>query len=105
EALASYAEALHDPRAAARLRTALDAPGDVGASMTELRSAGERSYFTVVYGKGAAALLTARDAAGPGAFDAALRCYVDANAWRIATPADLAAALADLPKALDRLRK
>ena len=38
--------------------------------------------------------------AGAEAFDAAIRCYVDANAWSIATPADVAAALADLPAAL-----
>ena len=36
-------------------------------------------------------------AAGPEAFDAAIRCYVDANAWSIATPDDVGAALADLP--------
>ena len=33
-----------------------------------------------------AALLAARQAAGAGAFDAAVRCYVDANAWSIARP-------------------
>ncbi len=58
------------------------------------------TYFDVVYGKGGAALLAAREAAGPEAFDEALRCYVDANAWSIATPADVAVALADLPAAL-----
>ena len=52
------------------------------------------------YGKGAAALLAAREAAGPDAFDAAMRCYVNANAWTIATPADVAVALADLPAAV-----
>ncbi len=53
--------------------------------------------------KGGAALLAAREAAGAAAFDAALRCYADANAWTIATPDDVAAALADLPAALDVL--
>jgi hypothetical protein len=48
-------------------------------------------------------LLRARDAAGPVAFDRALRCYVDANAWTTATPDDVADALADLPAALDVL--
>ena len=65
------------------------------------------TYFDVVYGKGGAALLAAREAAGPEAFDAAIRCYVDANAWSIATPDDVGAALADLPAAvavLDRRR-
>ena len=33
----------------------------------------------------------------PAKFDAALRCYVNANAWRIAKPTDLAKALAGLP--------
>ena len=54
----------------------------------------------LVYGKGGAALLAAREAAGAEAFDAAIRCYVDANAWTIATPADVGAALADLPAAV-----
>ncbi|MBW8767514.1 MAG: peptidase M1, partial [Geodermatophilales bacterium] len=44
--------------------------------------------------------LAARRAAGPEAFDAALLCYIDANAWTIATPSDVGAALADLPAAL-----
>ena len=60
-------------------------------------------YVRLAYGKGGAALLAAREAAGAEAFDAALRCYVDANAWTIATPDDVAAALADLPAALDVL--
>ena len=62
------------------------------------------TYFDVVYGKGGAALLAAREAAGPEAFDAAIRCYVDANAWSIATPDDVGAALADLPAARRRPR-
>ena len=59
---------------------ALGLPGEVGGSMADF--AGRRgTYFDVVYGKGGAALLAAREAAGAEAFDAALRCYVDANAW------------------------
>ena len=50
-----------------------------------------------------AALLEAREQAGAEAFDAAVRCYVQAAAWRIAAPEDVAAALADLPAALDVL--
>jgi len=103
EAFATYAEALVDPGSAARLRPALDAAGAVGAPMSGFPD--NRTYVTVVYGKGAAALLAARDAAGSRAFDAAVRCYVDARAWQIATPADLAAALADLPRALDVLTR
>jgi aminopeptidase N len=56
-----------------------------------------------VYAEGGAALLAAREVAGAEAFDAALRCYVDANAWAIATPDDVARALQDLPAALDVL--
>jgi hypothetical protein len=63
------------------------------------------TYYTVTYYKGAAALEAARRAAGATAFDAALRCYVAANAWRIAVPADLAKALTRLPKALTVLRR
>ena len=81
-------------------RLAID--GDVGGSMAAFP--GDGTYFAAVYGKGAAALLTARQQAGAEAFDAALRCYVDAQAWSIATPADVAAALADLPAALGRPR-
>ncbi len=62
---------------------------------------------TWFYGKGGAALLAGRDAAGAAALDAALRCYADADAdadaWTIATPDDVARALADLPAALDVL--
>jgi aminopeptidase N len=103
EAFATYAEALTDPIAAARLRSALALPGPVGAPMTGFHSPDD--YFATVYGKGAGALLSARDSAGPAAFDAALRCYADTNAWRIATPHDLATALAGLPKALDVLTR
>jgi hypothetical protein len=65
----------------------------------------ELGYDTVVYEKGAAALLAARQQAGPVRFDAALRCYVKAHAWQVSTPADFAAALRGLPKAVAVLRK
>lgn len=65
---------------------------------------GVEEYIDTVYGKGSAMLLAARAAAGEDAFDAALRCYVDALAWQIATPADVALAFADLPAALAVLR-
>jgi hypothetical protein len=100
EAFATFAETDGDvPRE--DLDTALAAPGDVGAAMDQF--ADTDAYFGAVYRKGGAALLAARQAAGGPAFDAALRCYVQVNAWRIATPADLAAALADLPAATDVL--
>ena len=65
---------------------------------------GENAYFDTVYMKGAAALLTARDRAGPAAFDRAMRCYVNANAWRVATPADFRKAVAGLPEATKVLK-
>jgi hypothetical protein len=98
EAFATYAEAVVDPGSASTSESDLDINGAVGAPMDEFPN--DRRYFAVVYGKGGAALLAAREAAGPGAFDAALRCYVDATAWTIATPEDVGAALADLPAAL-----
>jgi hypothetical protein len=98
EAFATYAEALVNPSDATALLRALDIDGDVGAPMD--RFSGDRNYFGAVYGKGAAALLTARNAAGEAAFDAAIRCYVDANAWRIATPDDLGAVLDHLDAAV-----
>lgn len=100
EAFATYGEAvLDDPTV--RLAAVLAAPGDVGATMADF--AGSREYFGTVYDKGGAALLAARTAAGTAAFDAAIRCYVDAYAWTTATPEDLAAVLADLPKAVSVL--
>ncbi|MGY1635184.1 M1 family aminopeptidase [Geodermatophilus sp. SYSU D00742] len=99
EAFASYAESVAFPPRDVEQQLAV--PGDVGAAMDEFEGAAD--YFQRVYGKGGAALLAARDAAGPEAFDAAVRCYVDANAWTIATPDDVARALADLPAALDVL--
>jgi hypothetical protein len=98
EAFATYAEGLVDPPPPARLQQVLRTKGDVGAAIGDFRDTGD--YFRVVYGKGQAALLTARQKAGADAFDAALRCYVNADAWTIATPADVGAALAGLPAAV-----
>ena len=101
EAFATYAEQQVDRDGD---QSALNLPGKVGTSMTGWGT-DEHGYYDTVYGKGAAALAAARTAAGPGRFDAALRCYVNANAWRIARPADLARALAGLPAALAVLRR
>jgi hypothetical protein len=101
EAFATYAESVAFPVPDDEVARLLGTPGEVGAAMDEFDSA--RGYFRRVYDKGGAALLAAREAAGEEAFDAALRCYVDANAWTIATPEDVAAALAGLPAALDVL--
>jgi aminopeptidase N len=103
EAFASFAEEVLHPRPDADLAQALAHEGHVGDSMADFADDGTRTYVTVVYGKGGAALLTAREAAGSESFDAALRCYVDASAWSTATPDDVAAAFADLPAALQVL--
>ena len=68
--------------------------------MADFADDGTRTYMRIVYGKGGAALHAARDAVGAEAFDAAVRCYVDANAWTIATPEDVGAVLAGLPDAV-----
>jgi hypothetical protein len=95
EAFATFAEEEIDGTTAAT-RGALALPGKVGDSTTHY-GGNERAYYNTTYGKGAAALTAARDAGPPDKFDAAIRCYVNANAWRIAKPADLATALAGLP--------
>ena len=101
EAFATYAEQLVDGTRPARGDLALPGPVD---RPTADYGADAQDYYRITYGKGAAALRAARDAAGPAAFDAAVRCYVNANAWRIAEPSDLANALRDLPAALRVLR-
>jgi hypothetical protein len=101
EAFATYAEAVGGRVSREAVDRTLAGPGDVGAAMDGFPDAGQ--YFDTVYGKGGAALLAAREAAGAGSFDAAVRCYVQRNAWTIATPDDVATALADLPAALDVL--
>lgn len=101
EAFASWAEAVVDGPQGLVDREAIALDGPVGGSMADYPD--DQNYVTLVYDKGAAALLAARDAAGPDVFDAAIRCYVDANAWSIATPEDVYAALADLPAALPPL--
>ncbi|MGY1621741.1 peptidase M1 [Geodermatophilus sp. SYSU D00965] len=101
EAFATYAESVAFPAPDVEVEQALQVPGDVGSAMDGFPASGP--YFRRVYGKGGAALLAAREAAGAEAFDAALRCYVNVNAWTIATPDDVALALQDLPAALDVL--
>jgi hypothetical protein len=103
EAFATYAEAVVAEKPDA-YRNALNQPEPVGGATASYAGANPRLYSDVVYGKGAAALMAARAKAGAPAFDAALRCYVNANAWRIATPADLAEALEPLPAAREVLR-
>jgi aminopeptidase N len=101
ESFASYAESVTGEPDPERTAATLARPGDVGASMGAFPD--DRSYLSTVYGKGAAMLLTARQAAGPAAFDAAVRCYADASAWATATPDEVGEALAGLPAAVDVL--
>ncbi len=102
EAFAEYAEELvngdqpHD--------NALQTPGAVDAS-TESYGNNVNGYYFTTYNKGAAALFAARTAGGAARWDAALRCYAAANAWRIANPSDLQKAIAGMPAAVDALRQ
>jgi Peptidase family M1 domain len=102
EAFATFAEEEIDGTTAATAG-ALRLPGRVGDS-TNHYGGNVRAYYNTTYGKGAAALIAARAAGPPAKFDAALRCYVNANAWRIARPADLARALAGLPASVKVLQ-
>jgi hypothetical protein len=102
EAFASWAEAVVDPGSGLVSEKALTLPGPVGAAMDAYENPGE--YFRLVYDKGGAALLAAQRAVGDAAFDAAIRCYVDAAAWSIATPTDVQRVLAELPAALQILQ-
>lgn len=102
EAFASYAEQLADNDAPPPAM--LTMPGDVDRPTASYGSDAD-SYYRVTYSKGSAALQAARLAAGTAKFDAAMRCFVNANAWRIANPADLRRALRDLPAALAVLRE
>jgi aminopeptidase N len=101
EAFAEYAEQLVDDERPAR--NALQAPGNVDASTESYGDQVSRYYFTT-YDKGAAALHAARRAAGATKWDAALKCYVATNAWRIVNPVDLQRAIAQLPRGIAVLR-
>ena len=100
EAFATFAEEEVDGTAGT---DPLRLPGKVGASTTSY-GGNERAYYATTYGKGAAALVAARNAGPSTDFDAALRCYVNANAWRIAKPTDLAKALAGVPDSVKVLQ-
>ena len=102
EAFASYAEELVNG----------DRPDDSGLraarpvdASTESYGFDVNGYYFITYTKGADALFAARDAAGPAKWDAAIRCYVAKNAWRIANPDDLRNAIATLPAAINELEK
>lgn len=100
EAFASWAEEDVDGTGS---DTGLRLPGEVGDSTADY-GGNEGRYYATTYAKGAAALTAAQAKAGPARFAAAIRCYVAANAWRIARPADLTAQLAGLPAAVTVLQ-
>jgi aminopeptidase N len=100
EAFATYAEAVRREPDEDDVE-GLGHDGAVGGAMTDFEDQDE--YERLVYSKGAAALWAARQAAGPAAFDQAVRCYVERQAWTIARPEDLAEALAGLQPAIDVL--
>ncbi len=102
EAFAQYSEELVNGDA--QSPGVLQAPGVVDRS-TESYGADMSGYYFVTYDKGSAALLAARQAAGALGWDAALRCYVNRNAWRIANPPDFAAAIKAFPAAVKILEK
>ncbi|MEP7179609.1 MAG: M1 family aminopeptidase [Pseudonocardiales bacterium] len=77
----------------------LQSPGTVDKS-TESYGDEVDTYYFVTYDKGAAALEEARGVAGAPKWDAAMRCYVNTNAWRIANPVDLEAAIKQFPKSI-----
>lgn len=97
EAFASYAEQLLDNDAPPAAK--LDLPDPVDKPTASYGGA-ELRYYATTYEKGAAALHAARSAAGPTKFDAAIRCYVRTEAWRVAEPGDLQKALSALPAAI-----
>ena len=78
--------------------------GNLGAPMSYwAEQGGFGRYEQGVYSQGAALLLEARDRVGADRFDRALRGYIAANAHRVAQPADVEAAFAELPEVVELL--
>jgi aminopeptidase N len=102
EAFAVYAQHLVDSES--ERPGTLQAPGTVDRS-TESYGNQVAKYYFVTYDKGAAALEAARAAGGAAKWDAAMRCYINTNAWRIANPKDFQAAMKQFPKAVAVLKQ
>jgi hypothetical protein len=89
-----------------------DTPADAGDGRRRWHAVADRARdasvaagtFTVAEQAVDGIRLIVATPAGPDRFDAALRCYANTLAWRIAHPADLARALAALPPAITVLR-
>jgi hypothetical protein len=108
ESFATYVQLVVDEREPeAGLGVPGQATGQVGRPMSYWATLERpnRAYVRGVYVDGGAALLEARDLAGDDDFDAALAGYLEANAHSVAVPADVEAAFADLPAALQVLRR
>jgi hypothetical protein len=97
EAFAVYAQHLVDGES--EQPGTLQSPGTVDKS-TESYGDEVDTYYFVTYDKGAAALEEARAVAGAPKWDAAMRCYVNKNAWRVANPSDFDAAMKQFPKSI-----
>jgi Peptidase family M1 domain len=107
EALATFGEAVvgGDADYYQYDNTARRVVGQMGQPMSYwVSNGGFKRYTEGVYNQGAAVLLEARRRVGDQTFDATLRKYIVANAHRVATPASIAQAFADLPTVLDLLR-
>lgn len=107
ESFATFAQSVADGRIVPFAQVWHDDAPPVGESMTfwaEATPAGD-AYVETVYDLGGAALVEARERAGHAAFDAALREYLNANAYSVATPDDVHAAFADLPEVIELLRE
>ncbi|MFP5416288.1 MAG: M1 family aminopeptidase [Actinomycetes bacterium] len=63
----------------------------------------DEAYDEAVYTAGSDVLVRARDAAGHGAFDAALRNYLERNAHRVASPQDFRMAFEGVPGVVETL--
>lgn len=101
ESFATYAQEVVSPADTTRR----ESEEPVGAPMSYFAGLPDASgtYVNTVYARGGAALLRARDRVGEEEFDAALREYLRANAWGIATPDDVRTALQHLPEAVAAL--
>lgn len=74
-------------------------------SFFEAAEGSNETYDDTVYTAGSNVLLRARTAAGHGAFDEALRRYLDQNADRVATPKDFGEAFNDVPEVVQTLKR